>query len=317
MSIFIYITYIYKMELKPILKWAGGKTQIIDELLDKFPKNINIYYEPFIGGGSVFLKILEKCEKKEMTVNNFFLNDKNQNLIILYNIIKNNIKELLKELEILKNNYLEAEVIDYEPRHKCKFNENEIFENIKDKGKLYIYYFYRHVYNTYNITDCKKAALFLFLNKTCFRGLYREGNNKFNVSFGHYKNPNIYDKNYLIKLNKLFNKYNLIFNSISFDKINYQYDKNNFIYFDPPYYPINDTSFVDYQKSGFKEEENKSLLELCNKFNNNKCKFVHSNSHCVYNLINYNNYKINKILCKRRINSKNPKAEELELIIYN
>ena len=157
------------MSIKPILKWAGGKTQILDDIFDKFPNHIDNYYEPFIGGGSVFLKLIEKCEKNEITVNNFYLNDKNKNLIILYKTLKNNINKLIKELKILKNNYDNAEVIEYEPRHKCKFTENDNIDDVIKKGKLYVYYYYRYIYNS-NIKDnSKKAALFLFLNKTCFR----------------------------------------------------------------------------------------------------------------------------------------------------
>lgn len=305
------------MELKPILKWAGGKTQILDELFDKFPKSINIYYEPFIGGGSVFFKLMEKCEKKEINVNKFILNDKNKNLILLYNTIKNNISKLIIELKVLKEYYEKAEIITYEPRHKCKFTEEDTIDTIKSKGKLYIYYYYRYIYNNHEITDEKKAALFLFLNKTCFRGLYREGHNKFNVSFGHYENPSIYDEDYLKKLSLLFKKYKLNFIDNSFYDIKYNLNKNNFIYLDPPYYPINEKSFVDYQKSGFADKENELLIILCNKFNDKQIKFIHSNSCCSYNLTNYQNFTINKILCRRRINSKNPKAEELELIINN
>ena len=305
------------MSIKPILKWVGGKTQILDEIFDKFPKHINNYYEPFIGGGSIFLKLIEKYEKNKITVNNFYLNDKNKNLILLYQTIKDNITELLKELEIIKNNYNTAKVIEYEPRHKCKFTENDTINEVINKGKLYVYYYYRYIYNLEEENNNKKAALFLFLNKTCFRGLYREGNNKFNVSFGHYEKPKIYDKDELKKLNILFNKYNLNFTAINFDNMKYEIHKNNFIYLDPPYYPINEKSFVDYQKSGFTDNENNKLLELCNLFNKNNIKFIHSNSCCHYNLNNYKNYKIEKILCKRRINSKNPKDTELELIISN
>lgn len=306
-----------ELELKPFLKWVGGKTQILENIYDKFPNKIDNYYEPFIGGGSVFLKLIEKCEKKEITVKNFYLNDKNQNLINLYINIKNNINNLIDELEILKNNYNNVKSIKYEPRHKCKFNEDDTYNTIKEKGKLYVYYFYRYQYNQLEIDNTLKSALFLFLNKTCFRGLYREGNNKFNVPFGNYENPNIFNKEYLLKLNKLFTKYNLNFSHENFNEIKFNFNKNNFIFLDPPYYPINNTSFVDYQKSGFTDKENDDLLSICNNFNDKKIKFIHCNSNSPYNLTNYEKYNIEHILCKRKINSKNPKSTELELIITN
>ena len=98
----------------------------------------------------------------------------------------------------------------------------------------------------------------------------------------------------------MFVKYDLNFTAINFDNIKYNFNSNNFIYLDPPYYPINDKSFVDYQKSGFTDNENNKLLNLCNKFNSNKIKFIHSNSCCHYNLTNYKNYNIQKILAKKK-----------------
>ena len=208
-------------------------------------------------------------------------------------------------------------MIKYENRHKCKFDDNTKIDDILEKGKLYIYYFYRNEYNNINTNNIKKAALFIFLNKTCFRGLYREANNKFNVPFGNYKNPFFYDEYHLKKLNLLFNKYDITFYNDSFINLNFDYSIENFIYLDPPYYPIKENSFVDYQKSGFGELENTKLIELCNTLEKKKIKFIHSNSYCDYNIKNYKNYKIEKILCKRRINSKNPENLEYEIIIFN
>ena len=305
------------MELKPVIKWAGGKRQIIEDIFKLLPNKINIYYEPFLGGGSVFLKLLEKCNNKNIVVNQFILNDKNTNLINLYLSIKNNINELLDYLKIITNNYYNAKDIKYESRHKCNIEVDMLIDDIIDKGKLYVFYFYRNEYNNIKTNKIKKSELFIFLNKTCFRGLYREAKNKFNVPFGNYKSPFFYNENYLNKLNLLFNKYNILFLNKNFIDIKYDLSKDNFIYLDPPYYPIKENSFVDYQKSGFREEENIKLIKLCDTFNNNKIKFIHSNSYCSYNINNYNKYSIEKILCKRRINSKNPEDVIYEILIFN
>ncbi len=325
--------------IKPVIKWVGGKTQIINELYEYFPTEINNYYETFIGGGSVFLKLLEKLEKKEITITGkIFLSDKNEKLINLYNTIKNNPSEFITKLNELKTNYTTAEFI--EPVKRTKFlvlstediekdklkkgksikhyiNANSNIEEIIEQGKVVYYYYCRHLFNTVT-GDILLAALFVFLNKTCWRGVYRVGPNGFNVPYGNNKNVGIFDEDHINNLSNIFNKYDITFECKSFEDIDMNIlTTKDFFYFDPPYYPLNKKSFVAYQKGGFGEELNESLITLCNNLNNKEIKFVHSNSNADYINEKYKNFEINTINCKRSINSKKPGSKVLEVIIYN
>jgi DNA adenine methylase len=304
--------------LLPILKWVGGKRDIISNIFDKFPKEIDNYYELFIGGGSVFLELISRCEKNEIKVNKFILNDINETLITMYNNIKNNdeLEILIKELKTLNENYNKATHIEYPKRHKYQIDLNENIENVIKKGKSFLYYYYRQLYNSISNNTILKSALLIFLNKTCFRGLYREGPNGFNVPFGNYENPSIYDEHYLKHLNHIFKKYDITFSNINFRDFK-SFNKNDFVYLDPPYYPVNDKSFVEYNESGFGKKENEELYELCKLLNKVSIKFIHSNSSASFILEKYKEFKIENINVKRRINSKNPESSVLEVLIFN
>ena len=320
------------MNYKPVIKWIGGKTQIINDLFKYFPIKINNYYEPFIGGGSVFLKLLEKIENKEIELSGkIYLSDKNKELINLYNTIKNNPKELIEKLTELKTTYKSSQLKEHTKGMKYKVVDNVMkstsnkyyiarysqIEDIIQQGKRVVYYFYRDLFNSTN-NKILQASLFIFLNKTCFRGLYRIGPNGFNSAYGNNKNVTIFAEEYILTLSNLFNKYNIIFEEKSFDDIKVeQFNSEDFFYFDPPYYPINKKSFVAYQKEGFGEDLNKKLFKLCNYLNENDIKFVQSNSDAEYINETYGIFAIDKILCKRAINSKSPDSKVLEVIIRN
>lgn len=199
--------------------------------------------------------------------------------------------------------------------------------NIKEKGKVYFYYLCRDIFNKHkigklNLDDIEISCLFLFLNKTCFRGLYRESKNKFNVPFGNYKNPTFFSFDVLENLNCLLNEYNVKFlnndyKTLSFDNFIFSTDKD-FYYIDPPYYPLNKKSFTSYNGNAWNmDEEHINLFNFCNELNNNNIMFLHSNSFCSFVLDIYGNFSIDKILCKRRINSKTPDSEKYEVLIYN
>lgn len=326
---------------KPLLKWVGGKNQIINEIFNYFPKDINNYYEPFIGGGSVFLKLLEQIENKEISIKGkITLNDKNTKLITLYNVIKNDHEKLLKKLHEINNIINDTEEVIYKKRTKFKILSDEEIQKDKKKiyksnivyinkninlielkkyGKSWIYYYFRYLFNTLDINTNKIyiSSLFIYLNKSCFRGLYREGKNGFNVPYGNYKKINIINEKKINHFNELFNKYNIIFTNNSFDKIKYCFQNNDFFYFDPPYIKINNTSFTSYNTDGFDNNKNDKLIKLCDKLNDNNIKFVQSNSYCdnIYNF--YKKYKIDTIECRRAINSKKPNDKCNEVIIYN
>lgn len=284
------------IELVPFLKWVGGKRQIIDVVTHKIPQNINTYYEPFIGGGSVLLSLLSAVENGDKKIDKFVISDKNKDLIHTYKSIKSNHIVLIKYLKKLSDLY---------------YQENSI------KKKETLYYKLRDKYNNKKMNKVQKSALFIFLNKTCFRGLYREGPNGFNVGFGNYKNPNIYDKEQITQISRSFRKYKVSFKHSTYDFILDLAKKDDFVYLDPPYYPINETSFVKYHINGFVLDDHYHLFDFCNQLNKRKIKFLMSNSYTNFNRTVYKKYKIEKILCKRKIHSKAPQSTEYEVLISN
>lgn len=295
--------------MKPFLKWVGGKTTLLSDLQSHFPKKIRNYYEPFIGGGSVFLMLMNS---EDIVVKRFYLNDKNAHLINVYKCIQNNIEELNTKLKALHNTYHKAEMIEQPKRHAHVFNEKWTINDIVKKGKSYVYYHYRNVFNEHKSGSVEEAALFIFLNKTCFRGLFREGKNGFNVPFGHYKNPKIFID--LMPYHKLFTKHNITFSAFDYKIFlkKRKITKKDFVYMDPPYIPVNKTSFVDYNKQGFNHDE---LIELCNTMKN--VSFVQSNSYCDKTKNGYKAFQQHHVVTKRRINSKNPGSKIKEIMIVN
>jgi DNA adenine methylase len=312
-----------EITVEPFLKWVGGKTQICDDVINLFPAVIERYYEPFIGGGSILIKLLNLVDTNMIKIKKFQISDINKTLILTYHNIKHNPEKLIQQLTIIKDNYFKNTNISA----ASKGTSIQFFDNIDEnilKGCNYVYYFYRDMYNKLKKTidnlntddKCKLSALFIFLNKTCFRGLYRENSSgEFNVPFGNYSNPSIYDKNNITNLSKLFKKYKVKFKCLTFDTITVK--NNSFVYLDPPYYPENSNSFVDYNGTSFNLESNNKLLNMVNNLNDKNIKFVLSNSDTQWINDNYNKYNINKILCKRKINSKNPKSTVNEVIIKN
>lgn len=275
--------------IKPIIKWVGGKTHIKDTVLSYFPKNIDTYYEPFIGGGSVLFELLNRLESGDISINRLIIGDKNKTLIDLYNTVKTNPEELIIELGNL-------------------FPKKDI--SLADHKNYY--YSKRNEYNNDKISVLRKVSLFIYLNKTCFRGLYRIGPNGFNVPFGHYKTFNIDIEN-IRNVSILLNKYNVISKNIEFDKIIDTYNKNkDFIYLDPPYYPIDNKSFTSYNLGGFNENDFSRLFKFCQ----NHKRFIQSNSNTEYNKNKYGStFDIIEIKCRHSINSKDPSKEVTEILI--
>lgn len=268
---------------------------ICKKIVDNFPKYICEYYEPFLGGGSILCELLNRLESKTIKIDNIMVNDLNNNIIEFFLCIKLNVHQLLNELKYIEKKY-------------------KLAQNLSKKKD--VYYYYRDVFNKKGISMIKKAAIFLFLNKTCFRGLYRESKNGFNVPFGNYKNPLIYDKENLLNLSKLLVKYEVKFTSNDFSCIKIDPNALNFVYLDPPYFPINKKSFTSYNRDNFKDGHQK-LNTLCFDLHKNYVKFLHSNSKCTHNLEAYKNFRIEEIECRCRINSKNPAKKQYELIIKN
>lgn len=293
---------------KPLIKWVGGKTQIIDLIINNFPKKINNYHELFIGGGSVLISLLENINSNKIsikgTINAY---DINQTLISFYNNVKNKPNEIIEKIKKLIDIYNNIEIMN---GNQKPVNYNEALQS-----KESYYYWIRKEFNKLNQEEKNGVigtSYFIFLNKTCFRGLYREGKNGFNVPFGNYKNPEIINPNHLLYISNLIKNVNFTCSNFieSFKKIK----KNDFVYLDPPYYPENDKSFVSYTSNGFNLDDHNKLFELCKNY-----KFLMSNSNVQYvkDKFKGDNFIINIIDCKRNINSKKPNSMTKEVIIKN
>ncbi|MGN0499531.1 MAG: DNA adenine methylase [Ruminococcus sp.] len=221
------------IKTKPFVKWAGGKSQIISEIREKYPSNIKCYCEPFVGGGAVLFDILANYMPEKVLIN-----DINKELIITYNQIKSNIDSLIGRLSELHNEYTNS---DLEQR-KIIFSKNRdnynLLKNETDKNN-----------------ELEIAVLFIFLNKTCFNGLYRVNKHgDFNVPIGSYKNPLICDEDNLRKTSLMLQNVNIICGDYS--KCENFINKETFVYIDPPYRPLNKTSsFTSYSSKDFDDNE--------------------------------------------------------------
>jgi DNA adenine methylase len=299
--------------LKPILKWVGGKTQIINKLMNNFPIEINNYHEPFLGGGSVLLSLLSYVKSGMITIHgNIYAYDLNEPLIYIYKNIQTRHNELY---DILKNM-----ITEFNECGNGELNRNPTNIHEAKLAKENYFYWIRSKYNKLYLTDKNSilgSAIFIFLNKTCFRGVFRVGPNGFNVPYGHYKNPEIINKEHLEEIHNLIQ--NVIFECCDFNTSLTIVKPNDFIYLDPPYAPETDTSFVGYTEKGFTIENHNNLFNLIHNLTNTNTKLMLSNSDVSLVRENFTNKKYNilSILCKRSINSNNPSAKAKEVIIKN
>ena len=209
----------------------------------------------------------------------------------------------MDEIDRLYKHYEDAKSIEYKKGHKC------VPSSLQDaiaKGKKYVYYYFRKEYNDIKAPCIKAAALFIILNKLCFRGLYRAGKNGFNVAYGNYKKPTIYNKNNILKINQMFTTHNVIFKCQSYETITPT--DQDLLYLDPPYYPIRKNAFESYGNKGFDHNALVSFSKRCKNF-------IQSNAWCEFTINNYPEYKCSKILCRRRINCKKPSDTDYEIMI--
>lgn len=297
---------------KPPVKWVGGKTQILHSIIQLIPTSINNYYELFLGSGSVLLKVLYEHKIGNITISgNIYANDINPYLIGLYKNIQNNPIVLIEEITRITQIY-----------NNCDINGtlNRKARTIIDgcSSKESYYYYIRYLFNntpTEEYETISVSAMFLFINKTCFRGLYREGPNGFNVPYGNYVNPGIVDEKNIMEINNLIQdvkftcgSYNVIVSNIS---------ENDFVYLDPPYIPETKTSFTNYNKIGFGKTDHDNLFIACNTMIGKKINILMSNSDTLIVREHFKNYNIKTVSCKRSINSKNPSSKTNELLITN
>jgi DNA adenine methylase len=299
--------------MKPFLKWVGGKTQIIDEILSHFPLEIDNYYEPFLGGGSVLLGLLSRQKDGKIKVNSkIYASDLNSNLIALYKNIQSNPDSLINEVKLLTQDFTRCTgtVVNRAPKTK---------EEAMTSQESY-YFWIRSRFNTMTQTERespKGSAMMLFMNKTGFRGLYREGPKGFNVPFGNYKNPTVLDEIHIRQVSLLIQ--NVTFTCQSYEDVLKLPKAGDFVYLDPPYAPENETSFVGYTSEGFNLDNHKGLFKECNKLTEKGVTIVMSNAAVplVTSSFPTTHYATKVITCKRSINSKNPEAKTNEVIITN
>ena len=297
---------------KPILKWVGGKTQLMNNILSKMPNEINNYHEPFVGGGSVLLGVLSLKQQQKINIKgNIYAYDLNPALINLFKHIQNNKDELYKILTDYKEQYNKINTLKSETK-----NNKDISDEQALKSKEQYYYWVRNKFNKLDKSTLEYSALLIFLNKTCFRGLYREGPNGFNVPFGHYKTNIAF-----VSIDDLNNIYSLIkdvnFICSSFEISLKKIKKNDFIYLDPPTYPEIKTSFVNYTNNGFDIDDHNSLFNQILSLNEKNVKFMLSNSNVEEVVKFFENFEIIIVNARRAINSKKPNSTTTEVIIKN
>ena len=297
---------------RPLLKWVGGKGQIIDKLAKKIPKEMNQYHELFVGGGSFLIMVLWAKKKGLITIEgDINAYDLNEALIGSYNNIKSNKEELFETIKEIEKEFNQCEV-EGDVKRKPLLKEDAL------TSKESYYFWIRKLYNEQN-DKCSilSSAYFIFLNKTGFRGMYREGPNGFNIPYGHNKNPKIINKEELDYISELIQEVN--FNHCDFSK-GYEniIGEGHFIYLDPPYAPENDTSFVGYTKEGFGIEQHELLFNCAKKISKeNMIMMSNANVKLVRDNLSVEEYNYEVVSCRRAINSKNPGAKTEEVIITN
>jgi len=250
---------------RPFLKWAGGKTQLLDEFAKRLPVELNgnkitKYVEPFIGGGAVYFYL-----NRNFSFENCYICDVNEELILTYRVIQKSVKKLVAELETLQADYLA----------KSEENREEFFYEIRDA-------FNQNLpginFRKYSSAWIERAARIIFLNRTCYNGLFRVNRNgEFNVPFGNYRNPDILNEENLKDVATLLKKTKIL--SGDFTQCGKFVDPHTFVYFDPPYRPLNQTSsFTSYSKDGFSDTDQLRLVEFFEELDAKGAKIMLSNS---------------------------------------
>ena len=274
-------------EPKPFVKWAGGKRQLMSELEKNFPIKFGTYLEPFLGGGAVMFDLLTKEPTLKCNVS-----DLNSDLVLAYVTIRDRLEKLIESLENHSKNY-----------HKHSTG------------------YYYEVRNQEPKNQIEKVSRLLFLNKTCFNGLYRvNSKGKFNVPLGRYTNPNIVNKENLQAVSKTLQSGKIKISCRDFSSIIKDAKKGDFVYFDPPYQPVSDTAnFTSYTHRDFTEDDLERLADLANQLNSKGCNVMlsNSNSKTVKKLFS-SGWKIKEIKANRAINSNSQKRTgHKEIIIKN
>lgn len=278
--------YEYNILAQPFLKWAGGKRQLLPAI-KKFVPKFTQYYEPFIGAGAVLFSLQPKKS---------VINDTNIELINCYQVIRDNPDELLKLCQ----------------QHQEK-NSKEYYYSVREQDRQEDFL---------SQTKVERAGRIIYLNKTCFNGLFRVNRSgQFNVPYGNYTNPTIAEPGVIKAISAYLNEGNICILNGDFEKAVSTAKKGAFIYFDPPYHPISNTSsFTGYSVNGFGENEQGRLKKLCDRLSDRGCKVLISNSSAtlIKELYSDSRYKIEEINASRAINAVGSKRGKIkELLIHN
>lgn len=256
--------------MKPVLKWVGGKSQLLREIRQRIPAEIGTYYEPFIGGGAVFFSIAPQRA---------VISDMNGELINLYQVIKSSPDALIASLK----------------KHE---NTPDYFYQLRAKD--------RNKRNYNRLCAVTKASRMIYLNRTCFNGLYRvNSRGELNAPFGHYKNPQICNESNIREISEFLSSHNIEILQADFEEVLSRAKSGDFVYLDPPYDPVTDTaSFTGYVAGGFAREQQRRLKTCCDRLNEAGVKFLLSNSSTEFILDLYKDYHIDFVDAKRNINCK-------------
>ena len=265
----------------PVVKWVGGKRQLLSEISPLLPKRITSYCEPFLGGGAVLFSIQPSKA---------IVNDLNSDLITVYEVIRDDVEELIDNLK----------------KHE---NSSEYFYTVRDMDRN------KETYAA--MSKVERASRLIYLNKTCFNGLFRvNSSGEFNSPFGHYKNPNIVNEPVLRAVNKYFSSSNITFCNEDFAVTLGRISKGSFVYLDPPYDPVSDTAnFTGYNRGGFDRNEQIRLKQCCDELTQRGVKFMLSNSATTFIKELYKDYDISIVQAKRAINSDASKRGAIEEVL--
>ena len=280
--------HITVIDPKPFVKWVGGKRQLMQELENNFPKQFDAYHEPFLGGGAVMFNLLSKKPKLPCNVSDF-----NADLILAYVTIRDKVGKLIESLEDHSKNYQK--------------NSTEYYYQVRTQEPK---------------QQIEKVSRLIFLNRTCFNGLYRVNKKgKFNVPLGRYTNPNIVNKENLITVSKILRSDKIKISCRGFEAVLDDAKKGDLVYFDPPYQPISNTAnFTSYTHRDFTEDDLEKLVDLANQLNSKGCHVLlsNSNSKIVKDYFSEKHWSISEISANRAINSNSKKRTgHKEIIIKN
>jgi DNA adenine methylase len=269
--------------VSPFLKWVGGKRQIMPSIVEYMPRRFTTYFEPFVGGGAVLFHLQPR---------NAVINDYNAELINVYQVIKDNLQELIDDL-------------------KKHVNEEEYFYKLRllDRTEQFS-----------QLTDVERASRVIFLNKTCYNGLYRVNNaGEFNSPFGKYKNPNIVNEPTLRAVSRFLNGNNIRLLSGDYETPLNEAIRSSFVYLDPPYHPVSESAkFTGYIQGGWDDNDQIRLRNVCDELTRRNVKFLLSNSATDFIIEQYSEYKIDIVKANRAINSDGEKRGEVnEVLIRN